>query len=174
MSPRVSIIAAMAENRVIGLKNDMPWHLPEDLRRFKALTAGKPVVMGRKTFESIVTRNGRALPGRASIVVSRSGFAAPDAIVVHGLPDALEKAVEIATAEGLDEIFIIGGAQIYAQALPLADRIYLTEIAASPEGDAFFPEIPSGRWRETSREERPAAAPNLPACRFVVLDAAGD
>lgn len=143
----VSLIVAAAENNVIGKDGAMPWHIPEDLKRFKTLTMGKPCVMGRKTFESILTQLGKPLPGRTSIVVSRSGFIYESATTCPSLESALEKAKETA-----DEIMIIGGAQIYEQALPLAQRIYLTRIHQTPDGDALFPEIDKEAWKETARE----------------------
>lgn len=150
---RVSAIVAVAENGCIGKDNDLPWHIPEDLKRFKAVTMGKPIIMGRKTFESIVARLGKPLPGRSSIVVSRGGFAAEGATVCPDIESAITKAGELAQAQGLDEIFIGGGAQIYALALPQTDRIYLTKVHQAVEGDAFFPALNPQDWRETSRED---------------------
>jgi dihydrofolate reductase len=150
-SPRLSFIVAMAKNRVIGRDNALPWKLPEDLRHFKATTLGHPIVMGRKTWESI----GRPLPGRQNIVVTRNrGFQAPGAVVVHSLDEAL------AAATPAEEVFLIGGAQLYVDALPRADRIHLTEIDREFEGDAYFPLLPAFQWREVSREGHVAAAPN--------------
>ena len=164
------MIVAMAENRVIGLSGGMPWHIPEDLRYFKEKTQGHPVVMGRKTYEAI----GAALPGRANIVVTRNrDFAAPDADVVHDLAAALEKARAIAEIEGGEEVFVIGGAEIYAQAMNEASRIYLTEIHAEPPGDAHFPAPAAGDWRETARDDRDAdqsGGPDSPAYSFVILE----
>lgn len=154
-APRISLIVAMAENRCIGRDNAMPWHVPEDLKRFKALTMGKPVVMGRKTFESILAQLGKPLPGRESIVVSRGGFAADGAQVY----DSLDAALACAVDRGGDEIFIAGGAQIYALALPRADRLYLTRIHETVAGDAFFPVLDETQWRETAREDRPGSPP---------------
>ena len=142
---RVSIVAALARNRAIGRKNSMPWRLPEDLRRFKRLTLGHTVIMGRKTFESI----GSALPGRSNVVITRTRDWAPSGcVVVHTLEAAL-------TAGGESrEAFVIGGAQIYALAMPYAQHLYMTEIERDFEGDAFFPEFDRSRWREVSREHR--------------------
>ncbi len=146
----VSIIVAVAENGVIGNGNDIPWYIPEDFKYFKATTMGKPCIMGRKTFESILEKLGKPLPGRTSIVVSRSGFEHEGATTAG----SLREAVTIAQKENPDEIFIIGGAQIYAQALEdnLVDAIYLTRVHQSPDGDAFFPDV-SSEWQETSRED---------------------
>lgn len=148
--PRLSLIAAVAANGVIGSDNALPWRLPEDLKRFKALTLGHPVIMGRRTHESI----GRPLPGRRNIVISRNKeYAASGCEVAASLGAALD-ACRIGN-EG-DEVFIIGGAQIYAEALPLARRLYLTEIRADYPGDARFPAFERGTWRETTREHHRA------------------
>jgi dihydrofolate reductase len=148
MTIRLSMIAAVAENGVIGRDNGLPWRLPSDLRHFKAVTMGKPIVMGRKTFESI----GRALPGRDNIVVTRrTDMVADDVHVAYSLDEALGLAEGFARARGVDEVFIIGGAEIYAEAIGRADRLYITEVAARPEGDATFPAIDPAMWREVSR-----------------------
>lgn len=140
--PRISIIAAMARNRVIGIANTLPWRLPEDLKHFKALTTGHHILMGRKTYESL----GRPLPGRTSVVISRSSpLAIPGCIVANSVAEA------ISACASDDEIFFIGGAELYRQALELADRIYLTEIQADFEGDAWFPEFDRALWQETGR-----------------------
>lgn len=164
---RLSLIVAMAANRVIGLEGGMPWHLPGDLRFFKRTTMGHPVVMGRKTYQAI----GGALPGRANIVVTRNKkFTAADADVVHDLATALTKAKALAEIEGSDEIFVIGGADIYAQALDRADRIYMTEVEGDFPGDAFFPDFDRRRWREIARDAQKPEAPGGPAYSFVILD----
>jgi dihydrofolate reductase len=139
----ISLIAAMSENRVIGRDNSIPWHLPADLQRFKQITMGHPLIMGRKTFESI----GRPLPGRKTIVISRnSGYQAGGCIVAHSLQDAL------AECAGDNEVFICGGAEVYLQTLQLATRIYLTIIHREVAGDVRFPEIPED-FMEVWREE---------------------
>lgn len=141
--PRLSIIAAVAANGVIGNANALPWHLPEDLKRFRALTLGHPVIMGRKTHESI----GRPLPGRRNIVISRDKlFTAAGCEVTVSLEAAIE-----ACQHGSEEIFVIGGAQIYAEALSYAKRLYLTEINSDFQGDARFPAFDLSHWHETSR-----------------------
>ena len=141
---RISLIAAVARNGVIGAGNALPWRLPEDLRRFKSLTLGHPVIMGRKTYESI----GRPLPGRRNIVVTHNaGFSAVGCETAASIEAAIE-----ACASTTDEVFIIGGAQIYAEALPLVQRLHLTEVRADYAGDAYFPAIDRGLWQETSRE----------------------
>ena len=129
--PRVSVIAALARNRVIGIDNRLPWRLPEDLAHFKALTLNHPILMGRKTFESL----GRPLPGRINIVITRNpGYRRDGCLVADSIPAAL------ALCRDAAEIFFIGGAELYAQAIPLADRLYLTEVDIEAEGDARFPD----------------------------------
>jgi dihydrofolate reductase len=140
-SPRLSIIVAMSRNRVIGARGAIPWHLPDELKRFRNITMGHHIVMGRKTWESI----GRPLPGRTSVIVTRqSGYRAPGAVVAHSLDEA------IAACRGDEEIFVIGGAELYAQALPLANRVYLTVVDADIEGDTWMPELNASVWRETA------------------------
>jgi dihydrofolate reductase len=149
--PLVSLVVAAAANGVIGRDNAMPWHLPEDLAHFKRLTLGHPVVMGRKTYESILATLGKPLPGRTNIVITRQpGFAAPGCAVVGSLDAALD------AARGAEEVFVIGGAEIYRLALARADRVYLTRIDAAFEGDATFPALDPVEWRETTREDHPA------------------
>ncbi|MBK7722967.1 MAG: dihydrofolate reductase [Austwickia sp.] len=138
---RVTVVAAYARNRVIGAGGRMPWHVPEDLRHFKALTMGHPVVMGRRTFEAI----GRPLPGRSTVVLTHDRHAAVDGVLVcHSLAEALDAAAGL---PGGDDVMVIGGAQVYRQALPVADRLELSEIPGSPEGDAHFPEIDPAAWK---------------------------
>ncbi len=144
----IAMIAAMAKNRVIGVDNQLPWYLPEDLRFFKRMTQAKPLVMGRKTFQSI----GRPLPGRLNIVVTRDAEFHHDGIrVCHDLPSALALADQQATIDGVEEIMVMGGAEIYAQALGHASRLYLTEVAIEVEGDARFPELDMSEWEEVQR-----------------------
>jgi dihydrofolate reductase len=150
--PLVSLVVAAAANGVIGRDNAMPWHLPEDLAHFRRLTAGHPVVMGRKTYESILASLGKPLPGRTNIVVTRQpGFAAPGCTVVGSLEAALD------AARDAKEMFVIGGAEIYRLALPRAKRVYLTRIDAAFEGDATFPALDPAEWRETARADHPPA-----------------
>ncbi len=149
--PRISAIAAMARNRVIGIDNAMPWHLPEDLKIFKARTMNKPVIMGRKTFESVLAHLGRPMPGRHSIVVSRGDYAFPGINVHADIDGALAEARAYAAQNNIDEIIIGGGAQIYALALPVTDRIYLTVVDADYDGDSYFPALDDS-WCETARE----------------------
>ncbi|MCP5368441.1 MAG: dihydrofolate reductase [Hyphomicrobiales bacterium] len=159
---RVSLVVAVAENGVIGRDGGLPWRLPGDLAWFKKVTMGKPIIMGRKTYDSI----GRPLPGRTNIVVTRN----PDwrADGVAAAPD-LDTALARAAGEGAGEAMVIGGAQIYAQAIELADRYYLTEVHAAVEGDTSLPPLDRSQWVETFRE-RHAAAGDAPAYSFVILD----
>lgn len=144
----LSVIAAVARNRVIGLDNALPWRLPEDLQHFRGLTMGHHIIMGRKTFESL----GRLLPGRTSVIVSRQPeYKVPGAKMASSLREA------VAACDGDEEVFVIGGAELYRQALPLADRLYLTEIHAEFQGDAFFPEFDRAVWRESARERHVGA-----------------
>ena len=162
----VSLIVAMAKNRVIGVNNQLPWRLPADLKHFKATTMAKPIVMGRKTWESI----GRPLPGRFNIVISRQqGYVAEGASVVNSLADGLALACREAVSAGLDEVFVIGGEAIYRQALADAVKIYLTEVDVELEGDAWFPEIEQNEWKEVSRKCYPVTLDENPAHCFVTL-----
>lgn len=149
MTPKITLIAAVAANRVIGSNNDMPWHLPEDFAFFKQYTGGKPVIMGRKTWDSLPKK---PLPNRRNLVVTRqTGFQAAGAEVFADLSDALS------ACAGADEIIVMGGAQIYAQALPLATDMRLTEVALTPQGDVHFPEFQAADWLQCSREQHTAA-----------------
>ncbi len=139
----ISIIVAMDEERAIGRENRLPWHLPRDLARFRAVTMGHPVIMGRRTFESI----GRPLPGRTNIVITRrKEYEAEGCVVVHDLRSAL------AACGDAEQAFILGGAEVFRQALPLAERVYITLVHTKISGDAFFPELPAA-FREVSREQ---------------------
>ncbi len=159
--PLISIIAAVAENRAIGIHNRLPWHLPADLKYFRNKTLGHHVIMGRKNYQSI----GKPLPQRTNIVVSRDpGFDAPGCVVVNSIDAAL------AAAHGDPEVFIIGGAGIYAQSLPFADRLYLTLVHYSFEGDTYFPELEWAQWKEISKEFHEPDERNPYPYSFVVLD----
>jgi dihydrofolate reductase len=160
-TPRLSLIAAMAANRVIGVNNTLPWRLPADLAHFKTLTMGHHMIMGRKTYESL----GKPLPGRTSVIVTRdAGFSAPGCVVTYSLDEA------VAACEGDTEAFFIGGAELYRQALELADRIYLTEVRVEVAGDAWFPEFDRALWCETSRTICRADERNPHDYDFVVLE----
>ncbi len=149
MTPPLVIVAAVARNGIIGGGNRLLWRLPSDLRRFKARTMGRPLVMGRRTFQSI----GRPLPGRETIILTRDpDFSAPGVSVAHSLESALSLARERATAMGADAIVIAGGGEIYTQTIDRAERLAITEVALEPEGDARFPLIDPRVWREVSRE----------------------
>jgi len=156
----LSLIAAMAKDRVIGKDNAMPWHLPADLRHFKAVTLGKPVVMGRRTFESI----GRPLPGRRNLVISRN-----PQWQVEGVEVASSLEAALALLADCDEVMIIGGGQLYTEALPRADRLYLTYIDAQLSGDTHFPDYMPLGWQELERTRHPADEKNAYACEFVTL-----
>jgi dihydrofolate reductase len=147
---RISLIVAVAENGVIGKDNGLPWHLSHDLRRFKRLTMGHHLIMGRRTWESV----GKPLPGRINVVVTRdTDFRAEGAVVVHSVPDAL-------ALDDDEEMFIGGGAEIFRAALPQVERAYLTLVHATPEGDTFFPEVDWSQWRLVEREDHPADEKN--------------
>lgn len=164
---KLAVMVATAENGVIGRDNGLPWHLPEDLRYFKRVTLGKPVIMGRKTFESI----GRPLPGRLNIVITRrQDFRAEGVVAVSSLEQALGRAADAARADGVDELVVIGGADIYRLAIGRADRLYITEIHACVEGDVRLPEIDWADWREVRRERHPAAGSNSFDYSFVVYE----
>jgi len=161
----ISLIVAVATNGVIGSDGDLPWHLPDDLRNFKRLTTGKPIIMGRKTFESI----GRALPGRRNIVITRdSGYVAADCEVVTSPQEAIEL---VSTA---DEVMVIGGGQIYAGFLPLADRVYLTRVHADVAGDATFPAFGDDEWRLAASAGHEVDAEHCYAFDFLVFERQGD
>lgn len=160
----INIIVACAHHNVIGKSNDLPWYLPADLRRFKEITTDHTVIMGRKTYQSILDRLGKPLPNRRNIVITRDkNFKANGATVVHSIEEALSEA-------GKDDTFIIGGAEIYNQSLHLADRIYLTEVYAEIEGDTYFPQIDPDTWREVARESHEPDEKNKHPFDWVILD----
>ena len=157
----ISIIVAMDKKGVIGLEGDLPWHLSADLKHFKAITMGKPLIMGRKTHESI----GRPLPGRRNIVVTHSqDFKAEGCVVVNSLDDAFQAAGDV------DEVMIMGGSGIYDQSLARADQLYLTEVHADVEGDVYFHEFDKDEWKELEREEHTTDENNEFDYSFVVLE----
>jgi dihydrofolate reductase len=156
----IALISAMGRNRVIGINNTLPWRLPADLKHFKQITMGKPVLMGRKTYESI----GKPLPGRTNIIISRDGdYRVPGCIVAHSIDAAL------ASAAGHEEIMVIGGAALYQQMLPRADRLYLTLIDEDFKGDAWFPEIQPEQWQEQDRVDHEPDAANPYHYSFMTL-----
>lgn len=160
---RLSLLVAVADNGVIGRDGQLPWRLPDDLKRFKALSLGKPVIMGRRTFESI----GRALPGRRNLVLTR---AATPAMLAAGVEPVADLAAALQRCAAAPEVCVIGGAAVYAAALPLAQRIYLTEVHARPEGEVRFAPLPPGEWREIERVPHPADATHAHAMSFVTLE----
>lgn len=152
MTVPVALIAAVADNGVIGSRNTIPWRLPSDFGFFKRMTVGKPLIMGRKTFESI----GRPLPDRVNIVVSRrKGYQPEGVLVIDSLVAAVEHAQSIAAADGVGEVMVAGGEAIYRAAMPLADRLYISHVALRPEGDACFPEIDPALWTVVDEPELP-------------------
>lgn len=169
--PNLSILVAMAKNRVIGKNNGLPWHLPADLKHFKSLTMGHAIIMGRKTYESI----GRPLPGRTNIIVtSQTGYKVIGAIVAHSLDEALHLDIRSDTSSQNCERFIIGGADLYRQTIALSQRMYITEIQRVFDGDTCFPEYNPDEWDEKSRErhfseDKVTNAPPL-EYHFVILE----
>jgi len=158
---RITLIVAMARNRVIGCRGRLPWHLPDDLRFFKRMTLGKPVIMGRRTFESV----GSPLPGRRNIVLSRNeGFAPPGVVVARTPEEAL------AAAEGAEEVMICGGSAIYEAFLPRATGLCLTLVDADVEGETLFPSLDASEWIEISREEHPADERHAHPFAFLVME----
>lgn len=154
----LSIIVAFDEHRLIGRNNGLPWHLPADLKHFKSITMGHSIIMGRRTFESI----GKPLPGRHSVVVTRKrGYSQEGITVAHSLEEALN------LCSGEEEVFVIGGAQIFEQAMPLASKLYITKIHHVFEGDTFFPEIPQDRWELISKEDHESDEKNSRAYSFL-------
>ncbi|MCG8437795.1 MAG: dihydrofolate reductase [Pseudomonadales bacterium] len=164
---RLSMMVAKASNNVIGRDNKLPWYLPNDLKYFKQVTFGKPVIMGRKTWESLKG----PLPGRTNIVITRQpDYLADGAKVVATLDDAVAMAENVAFIEGQEEAVIMGGAEIYSLALPQAERLYLTEVHANVEGDTFFPEYDASEWQQIAREDFAAEGPNPYDYSFVVYE----
>ena len=168
--PTVSVLVAVASNGVIGNKGTMPWHLSTDLKRFKSLTMGKPIIMGRKTFEAI----GRPLPGRTNIVLTRdAGFSAPGVTVATDMREALRLARDPARADGKDEYFVIGGGEIYAMAMPYADRLHVTHVEAMPEGDTMFPPIDTDDWDLLEEVSVPVGEKDSEPTRYAVYQRKG-
>jgi len=167
---RIAFVVAAAENGIIGRNGQLPWRLPSDLKRFRQLTLGKPVVMGRKTYESI----GKPLDGRDNIVVTRqAGFSRPGVHVASSVEQALALGQELAAGRSVDEVMVIGGAEVYRVARPRAERIYLTLVHAEPEGDARFHGLDPQQWRETAREPMPQGPNDQFSAEFIVLDRQG-
>jgi len=159
---KISMIAAMTEQRVIGIKNTLPWKLPNDMKWFRQNTLGKPIVMGRKTFESF---GAKALPGRTNIIITRDqSYQAEDSVIVYSIDEALKAAGDV------EEVMIIGGASFYEQMLPKADRLYLTFVEAEIEGDAWFPEFDLNDWNETESIHHQKDEKNAYPPKFVIFD----
>ncbi len=164
---KIVLIAAFAQNRVVGINNALPWHLPEDLKYFKRTTTGKAIIMGRKTYDSI----GRPLPNRTNIVISRKSELKIEGVkVVDSLQAAIDLAKEVNFINGVEEVMVIGGASIYEEALPKADRLYITHVHAEVAGDAYFPEVDLSQWQEVSRDDYVASESNPYDYSFVVYD----
>ena len=164
---RVSLIWAMADNGVIGLDNGLPWRLPVDMKHFMTTTLGKPVVMGRKTLESMKS----PLPGRTNIVLTRDpNWQRDGVLVVRDMPAAMALAEQQGLIDGADEVMVIGGAEIYALALPMAERLYVTRVHAQPAGDVYFPPIDLGAWRLLSQQQHAADERHSAACSIEVYE----
>jgi dihydrofolate reductase len=161
MAPPIVLVVAVADNGVIGRGGTLPWHLPDDLKFFKTVTMGKPLLMGRRTFDSI----GKPLPGRRNLVLTRGGNAFPAGVEAVASIDAAQ-----ALLPETPELCVIGGAALFAQTLPIARRLYLTEVHGAVEGDVHFPNWNRADWRETERREHPADARHLYAMSFVTLE----
>lgn len=162
--PRIAYVVAMDDNRLIGRNNDLPWRLPDDMRWFRQQTISKPCIMGRKTYDSLPARF-RPLPGRLNIVVTRNPeYEAPGALVVHSIDEALHAAGEV------DEIIIVGGADLFRRLMPVVDRLYLTRVHGSAEGDVFFPDFDAAEWQEVYRELHPDDDRHAYAFTWLVLD----
>jgi dihydrofolate reductase len=167
MNARIALVAAVARNGVIGADGGLAWKISDDLKWFKAKTMNKPMIMGRKTFDSV----GKALPGRDNIVLTRAAtFSAGGVFIARSLDGAITLARACAEARGADEVCVIGGADIYAQTLPRAARIYLTTVEAEVEGDAYFPAYDSAQWRQTCVGASPKNEKNEHACEYFILD----
>jgi len=165
--PAIALVVAMGENRAIGHGGDLPWRLHSDMRYFRKITMGKPVIMGRLTFMSLP----RSLDGRVNIVLTRNAaFEAPGAIMAYNLEEALDVARKAAAKAGVDEIMVMGGEDVFRAVLPQAGRIYLTEVHAAPHADTWFPNLDMRQWREVSREPHEAGPKDDHAFSFVVLE----
>ena len=163
----ISLVVAVAENGVIGVRGGLPWRIKADLKRFRSVTMGKPIVMGRKTFDSI----GRVLDGRDNIVVTRRAETVPEGVLLaRSVDEALKLAEACARRRGVDEVCVIGGEALFRDTLPLAERLYVTHVAAAPEGDVFFPAISPAGWVERSRETLPASQGDSATATYVIYE----
>lgn len=165
--PAIHLVVAMTQDRVIGHQGAMPWHLPRDLAHFKAITLGHPVIMGRKTFESIIDSLGKPLPGRLNIVISRTKPALPEDVLVY---PSFDEALAALAEQGVPVVDVIGGGQIYELAMPKADRLYVTLIDAKIEGDTWFPQISAKQWQVSETQTHPSDDKNAYAMTFVTFD----
>ena len=164
---KLALIWAMSNNRTIGRNNALPWHLPEDMKYFKRVTMGKPIIMGRKTWKSI----GRPLPGRTNVVITRDkNFHADGVKIVHTLDEAVALSEKICLIDGAEEAVVIGGAEIYALSLPRADRLYMTQVHAEVDGDAHFPEFNLSEWHELTRDNHNSSEKNPYPYSFIILE----
>ena len=165
--PIIAMIAGVARNNVIGADGTIPWRIPSDMAFFRRTTMGKPIVMGRKQYETV----GKPLPGRTNIVVTRQpGYAPQGVVVVNDLDAALEKARDVAASDGVDEVMVIGGGDIYAQAMALADRLYISHVDLAPEGDVLFPAIDPAVWRVVEEPEVPVSDKDSASFRVRVYE----
>ena len=165
--PIIAMIAGVARNNVIGADGTIPWKIPSDMAFFRRTTMGKPIVMGRKQYETV----GKPLPGRTNIVVTRQpGYAPQGVVVVNDLDAALEKARDVAASDGVDEVMVIGGGDIYAQAMALADRLYISHVDLAPEGDVLFPAIDPAVWRVVEEPEVPVSDKDSASFRVRVYE----
>jgi dihydrofolate reductase len=164
---RLSLIVAVSDNGIIGRENDLPWHLPRDLKQFKKLTMGHHLLLGRKTFEAI----GRPLPGRTMVVLTRGRTSLPEKVIRAG---SLDDAIDIARGNGETEAFVAGGAEIYRHALPRTERIYLTRVHCEVDGDAKFPELDPATWVERARAHYPVSEENSVPVTFLVFERASE
>jgi dihydrofolate reductase len=168
MSVKVSLIAAVAENGIIGKNNALPWHIKSEFQYFKKTTLGHPIVLGRKSFESL---GGKPLPKRANIIVTRDkGFSAPGVLVANSVEDGIKIAKDIAAKGNVGEVFVCGGADIYRLSLPAADRLYITKIHLKPDGDTKFPDFDRSDWKEVKSEFHPAAEGETADYTITVLE----
>ena len=168
--PVIALVVAMGENRAIGRGGDLPWHIRSDMKFFRKVTMGNPVIMGRRTFKSLP----RVLDGRLNIVLTRDeGFVAPSAVMAHSLEEGLQAARESAHRTGANEIMVIGGEDVFREVLPRTGRIYLTEVHAAPDADTWFPELDPNEWREIFRERHKAGPRDDHDFSFVILERVG-
>jgi dihydrofolate reductase len=169
VTPDITVVVAAAENGVIGRGGQLPWRIPSDLRLFRRLTMGKPVIMGRKTYQSI----GKPLDGRDTIVISRDpAFSPAGVIVARSVSEAVSEGRRLATSRRVDEVIVAGGADVFQATLPIAQRIYLTRVHAMPEGDTYLPPLDSDDWREISRQALPRGDRDEFSCTLLVLERA--